>query len=480
MKINNYLISFTILSAILLFSACEDDKPIDNQTSLRFITEEYKPFNFTEDSEAKGLAPDLLKEICDNLDIDYQLEFKDWADAYDEVLTSENTALFSTALNETRKDQFKWVGPIASLDWNLYASTGHTLNINELDDAKGVSNIGVIEGYPMTEFLKEAGFSNLVYCTDNVDALTKLLSGEIDLFPSDKYTTAAALETLGNTIFGVESVWTLKTELLYFAFNSETSDAVISAFQNQVDRSKENGVLQGLSEKYLNTSDFPDVMQVYTEAYPPLTFMDNSGNISGYGSDIVKEIMNANQDYHRIKLTSWSNAYQMALVNPNFCLYTMDRTEIRENLFQWVGPIGTNTTWIYTKKGRGISISSMDEARSLNSIGTVNSWFSTQYLEEQGFTNLVFESDPEVLAQKLLNGEIDAFVCTDITFPSILAQLGYHITDVEPVFSIMSSDFYIAFSNATSQSVVNKWQTAFDQLKENGTYDAIHYKWFQN
>lgn len=187
-----------------------------------------------------------------------------------------------------------------------------------------------------------------------------------------------------------------------------------------------------------------------------------------------------NHDYYQINLSSWSNGYQLALDNPNFCLYTMDRTEIRENLFQWVGPIGANTTWFYTNNGSDISISSIDDAKNLNSIGTVSSWFSTQYLQELGFTNLVYENEPEVLAQRLLDGEIDAFVCTDITFPDILAQLGYEYADVDPSFSLMSSDFYIAFSKSTSSTIVNQWQTALDEIKQNGTYDAIHLKWFQN
>jgi polar amino acid transport system substrate-binding protein len=77
----------------------------------------------------------------------------------------------------------------------------------------------------------------------------------------------------------------------------------------------------------------------------------------------------------------------------------MDRTEIREDLFQWVGPVGTNTTWIYTKNGSGITLNTLNDAKKLNKIGVVNSWFSTQFLEKEGFSNLVYESTPEVLAE---------------------------------------------------------------------------------
>jgi polar amino acid transport system substrate-binding protein len=49
---------------------------------------------------------------------------------------------------------------------------------------------------------------------------------------------------------------------------------------------------------------------------------------------------------------------------------------------------------------------------------------------------------------------------------------------VNPAFPLMSSDFYIGFSNATSKTIVDHWQTTFNAIKLDGTYDAIHQKWF--
>ncbi len=120
----------------------------------------------------------------------------------------------------------------------------------------------------------------------------------------------------------------------------------------------------------------------------------------------------------------------------------------------------------------------MDDARNMNAIGTVGSWFSTQYLQNLGFTNLIIDSDPEVLTEKLMTGQIDAFVCTDITFPNILDQLGYNYTGVTPAFSLMSSDFYIAFSKTTPAATIAQWQSTLDAIKSDGTYTEIENKWF--
>lgn len=466
---------YLLVLIVLLFTSCEKS---ENKLNLKFYTENFKPLNYTENGEIKGLAPDLLRDICKRMDIKFDVSVLQWDQAYDVVKNENNTVLFSTVLSSERKDQFKWAGPIASLDWMFYAKPQSSITLNYLEDAKSVGKIGIIADYSIEEFLVQEGFTNLVYCSSNVDAFTKLLNGEIDLFPSDKITAEAALKSLNKTIYNVKDLFLIKTDLVYFAFNKNISDAVVADFQYQLDKLKENGELKLLYQKYMNSSDYPGTMQIYTEQYSPLTFRNNNGDITGFGTDIVREIMKRNNIYSDIKLSSWSNGYNLALINPNICLFTMDKTDQRTNLFQWVGPIGTNTTWIYTKKSSGISITTLAQAKALSSIGTVNSWFSDQYLRGQGFTNLVSNNDPEIMVRKLMNGEVQAFVCSGVTFPSILKGLGYNIADVNQSFSLMSSDYYIAFSKNTSALMVSRWQTALDAMKSDLTYTAIYQKWF--
>lgn len=472
----SFSLKLIFLFVVLLSSCKQNDSPWEN-TTLNFITEEYKPFNYKDNGTATGLAPELLKQVCNIMNMECNISFKNWEDGYNEVLTSNNGVLFTTVLNSTRKDLFKWAGPFASLDWNFYCAAGNSLTLNSLDEAKTIGKIGVIAEYAIEEYLKEEGFTNLVYVTDNQDGLTQLLEGKIDLFPADCYTTEAMLEQMSQSIYAVKPVLTIKTDLLYFAFNKQVSDELIADFQQAIDQTKQNGILGQLTRKYLNTSVYPDILQLYTEPYPPLTFRNTDGEITGYGTDIVREIMKRNGEYYDIRLSSWSNGYQLALNNPNFCLFTMDRTAIRENLFQWVGPIGTNTTWLYTRTGSGITVQSIEEAKKLTAIGTVNSWFSTQYLQQQGFTNLVGDDSPEILAEKLIKGEISAFVCSDITFPDILRSIGSDYSTVVPSYSLLSSDFYISFSKTTPVSVVNQWQTTFESMKTDGTLSAIQKRW---
>ncbi|MFH0760341.1 MAG: transporter substrate-binding domain-containing protein [Bacteroidota bacterium] len=479
MKKTFLLLSLIAASAILLFTHCDRKSEEAYRFKFQFITEDYKPLNYLENDTLKGLAPDILRAVCTELNIPFSVQVLPWAQGYSLVQEADNAVLFSTMLNSTRKDLFKWAGPIASLDWMFYSTSYNEASLASIDDAKKAGRIGVVKDYAITQYLIQEGFTNLVYCTDNIDAFDKLLKREIDLFPSDKITAEAALETMDKSIYSVTSGLIIRTDLIYFAFNKNVPDDVVADFQQEIDRLKENGTLKLLTQQYLNTSDFPGTLQIYTEQYPPLTFRNAFGEITGFGSDIVYEIMKRNQLYSGIKLTFWSIGYELALNNPNVCLFTMDRTEIREDLFQWVGPIGTNTTWFFTKAGSGVIINSMEDARNLTAVGTVSSWFSTQYLQELGFTNLVADRDPSVMAKKLMDGEIDAFVCSDVTFPDILKEAEYQYSDVVPAFSLMSSDYYIAFSKNTAEAIVNQWQSTLESMKQDSTYYAIYAKWLK-
>ena len=467
-----------LIALILLFSRCDKESQESYDFDFRFITEEYAPFNYTEGGSLTGLAPELLKEICRDLGIPFEVEVLPWSEGYAALQESDNVVLFTTSLNAARRDQFKWAGPFAALEWHFYADAQATLSIQSLDDARQVGAIGVIADYTMEQYLVQQGFTNLVYCDDNADAFQKLLQGEIDLLPSERITAEATLNEMGKTPYHVKEAWPIKTEMLYFAFSPQVPDDVVADMQDGIDQLKRNGKLQLLSEEFLHTNNFPGTFQVYTEDYPPLTFINSYGQVSGYGSDIVFEIMKRNGQFHDVKLSSWSNGYELALNNPNFILYTMDRTDIRENLFQWVGPIGTNATFFYTRAGSGTEINSIDDAKALNAVGTVSSWFSDQVLRGMGFTNLVSDNSPAVMTLKLMEGEIDAFVCSGVTFPTILAEQGFEYHEVNEAFTLMSSDFYIAISLGTPVSVVNQWQSALEAMQQDGTYEAIQRKWF--
>ena len=106
-------------------------------------------------------------------------------------------------------------------------------------------------------------------------------------------------------------------------------------------------------------------LRFVTEEYPPITFMDRSGEVTGLATEIVKEIMNRQTIDAPMEIMTWETAYQIALAKPNIVIFSIRRTAERETLFHWVGPIGQADTLFYVKKDSGVTLRSLDDAKQL-------------------------------------------------------------------------------------------------------------------
>jgi polar amino acid transport system substrate-binding protein len=227
-----------------------------------------------------------------------------------------------------------------------------------------------------------------------------------------------------------------------------------------------------------NTKGVSDI-QMLTEEYPPVTFMKD-GKATGFVTDIVREIIARQGIPDTIRLISWDEAYNAALSKPNVVLFSAERTDKRENLFQWVGPVGKNSAIFYAKKGSGVKISSLEDAQKVAAIATTTNWFTEQYLKEKGFTNLVSSPLPVTSVKQLMNGEVQLSIFTDITIPEIVKNAGYRMDDLQPVFTVSNTYFYIAVSRGTPVEMVDKWQSVLNGLKADGTFEKIYRSYIPN
>jgi polar amino acid transport system substrate-binding protein len=85
----------------------------------------------------------------------------------------------------------------------------------------------------------------------------------------------------------------------------------------------------------------------------------------------------------------WLDAYAIVQYLPNSALFNMTRTPEREALFQWVGPISTSRSYFYTLATSGLTVSTIEQAKALQSIATPKGWFTHDYLIQHNFQNIV-------------------------------------------------------------------------------------------
>ncbi len=468
--------SIMLLLVSSLFIACGSSS--DGDMQLRIMTEDYFPYNYQTDGEWKGIAYDVVNEIMKRTGRKDTIEVVNWTDGLNALRNEPNTVLFSTSLTEKRKDEFKWVGALGRLRWLIFSRTGEFEKFGSLEDFAEY-RIAVVKDYPPHELLEKENFQHLVVVSSSEEALQKFFDKEVDFIATTHGTIYQYIED--HTDLGydsVESLFDLKTELLYIAFSQTVPDSVVEEWQDTLDDMKEERVFEDIYRSYIFSGVLPEKLQIYTEPYPPISFLNSQGVITGGGTEVVRTIMNRLNVPDNMIITNWRNAYDIALINPNIILFSLERTEWREGLFNWVGPIGVNSANFYTRTGSGLVLESLEDAASLNSIGTCSSWFTEQMLMNMGFDNLVSFADPTELVENLMSGTIEATVFTDITVNQLVESAGYSMTGLEKQYLLSTTEFYIGISKGSHSDLVSRWGETLGEMKADGSFSAIYNEWY--
>jgi len=153
------------------------------------------------------------------------------------------------------------------------------------------------------------------------------------------------------------------------------------------------------------------------------------------------------------------------------------RTQEREKLFKWVGPVVVTVTSFYALKNSGLRITSLDDAKKAGTIALPRQWYSFQTLQAQGMPNLYGVLGPRQMMSMLRYRRVPLVVADNVTLASLLALAELKPADVEPLYAFMNTHAYIAFSPSTDDKLIEQWQTALDQMKADGRFAAIYQKW---
>ncbi|MDJ0984583.1 MAG: transporter substrate-binding domain-containing protein [Desulfobacterales bacterium] len=217
-------------------------------------------------------------------------------------------------------------------------------------------------------------------------------------------------------------------------------------------------------------------LTILTENLPPLNYVDN-GVLVGPSVEIVREIQRRVGSEEEIQVYPWARAYKMALEDKNVILFGMTYTKVRHDKFKWVGPLATKRDILVAKKDSGIKIKDLEDAKKVKRIGTLRDDTRGRLLQSQGFTNLEPVSDEQFNAKKLALGRIDLWAYKIPGLRTVCDLAGVDHTAFEEVYHLREIDLMIAFSKKTSNSIVQRWKAAFDEMVADGTVKQIQKKW---
>jgi len=222
-----------------------------------------------------------------------------------------------------------------------------------------------------------------------------------------------------------------------------------------------------------------DNYKMMTETYPPYN-MKVDGKLQGISIDLwskMLKMVGSQKTREDIELLPWARAYATVQEKPKTALFAMFRTDGREEMFKWVGPLDSSIIGLITRKDRNIKINSFDELNHYR-IGTVKDDVAELLLIEKGYDKKKLDSlsgtnSIEKSVRKLNHGRIDMF-----SYIANINEWNLKIKDFDPnnyevAYVLQEQQLYFALHKDSSDAIVNSLQKALDELKSNGFYDSV-------
>lgn len=222
-----------------------------------------------------------------------------------------------------------------------------------------------------------------------------------------------------------------------------------------------------------------DKVEIYTEHYPPYNMKDN-GLLKGSSVDILDAMlkdMGSTQTLGDVRLTNWSRGYSLAQKRKNGMIFSTTRTEARESLFKWVGPIADVSVGLIALKSKNIKIQKDSDLKNYK-IGAVLKDVGELLLLERGVSkkdiqNVSGKDAINISFSKMVNNRIDLFSYnTTVAFANAKDQ-GFDTSKYEIVYTLKNGQLYFAFNTNTDDKIIKKWQNSLDKIKADGTFEKI-------
>ena len=219
---------------------------------LTYLTEEYYPYNYTEDGKLKGISVDLLHMVWKELGIHpAAVESLPWARAYERLQNEPDTVLFTMARTPERDPLFRWAGPIDTVRFVLIARKDHRIQLDSLNDLAGLSVGTLRDDVSDTLLAPYRGIAHIQAVADMKQNISKLMNNRLDLVAYEENSWRKIAVRSGLSPDDFETVYVLRETPVYYAFHRDTPEALVAQFQCALERVKARPEYQRLFEDYL-------------------------------------------------------------------------------------------------------------------------------------------------------------------------------------------------------------------------------------
>lgn len=200
---------------------------------------------------------------------------------------------------------------------------------------------------------------------------------------------------------------------------------------------------------------------VYTEEFAPLSYTAEDGTLRGEAIELFTRMADRANLSFEFEMLPFSRGYMNVRSRDDACHLSVWKTEERETLFSWVGPLFTDGLAFFALKEAGLKLERVEDSFDYTT-GTALGWATTHKLRAAGHPKLSVVEDNRLNANLLALGRIDLWIGGLITSPYLARKEGI---DVEPVLLLEQVDLSLACNPKVGEDRIDRLQTALDALR---------------
>lgn len=217
-------------------------------------------------------------------------------------------------------------------------------------------------------------------------------------------------------------------------------------------------------------------LSLYTEHMPPYSYQQGD-KVEGINAELMRQLCQRLQLDCQLILLPWRRAFENAQQQPMSGVFSTARSEQRETLFRWVGPIASDWGYVFRLKGR-LEVNPVDLEQAKNfklavARGDVYESYFRQHGFEYGRNMVDFATKSEPLPLFMAK-RIDLLVGSKRSLRSWLRDNNLPEDSAEPLFQLQDvGDNYLALNLNFPADLALKMQQELELMRLEGKLDAL-------
>ncbi|WP_159670342.1 ABC transporter substrate-binding protein [Andreprevotia sp. IGB-42] len=236
-----------LLCSTLWASACPG-------ADLRAYSEEFAPFNFTEQGQFRGLAVEVLQQVSKAAGLQVDTAVLPWPRAVLRNGEDADSLLFTTVRTPQREKQYRWVGPIDDCAVVVMKRKDNTrVQITSRADI-GQYSIGLpTHGADLDIFqAQHLSLDKAILVPGSGSLIRMFYAGRFDLLSGIQLSYAYQARQYGLPPSRLQVAYVLDPgQGCYFAFNPKVNPQLLQRFEAAFHALARSGQLQVLRDRYL-------------------------------------------------------------------------------------------------------------------------------------------------------------------------------------------------------------------------------------